>query len=303
MYVWPDSVDERSSGSGASGLLTVLSVLVPIPFCSRGKLYEIGSDEHFLPHTSHSLAASVLLAVVIQLHSLICEGAATWLASRLCLKVPWWPVTLEIISNQNNPIRIILSSRTDVSLSFMWSLTNLHTGCWYITATESTCSLSAYCMENYCLSYCWKGVFFPHCCAQTALQRLPWARHTVYRLTRLDHLFLRGNRGESEWRAEPQKSACKVPQRHRNYLCFTPGQRGWTELIQALRQCPALKVCLCSAFWTGSDQIEEGNASRTFPALAAFPLGLVQRGHLSSWYGDWRGCALHNSCLTWHGLL
>lgn len=50
-------------------------------------------QEFFLPHASLSLTAHAHSTAVVT-----CEGAVTWLASKLCLTVPLCQTTLEIIS-------------------------------------------------------------------------------------------------------------------------------------------------------------------------------------------------------------
>lgn len=69
-------------------------------------------QEHFLPHTSHRLTAHAHPTAVIQLHSVTCEGAVTWLASKLCLIVPPCQTTLEIISGD----------REEVALGKLWCI-------------------------------------------------------------------------------------------------------------------------------------------------------------------------------------
>lgn len=63
-------------------------------------------QEHFLPHTSHRLTAHAHPTAVTQLHSVLCEGAINWFASKLFLSVPWCQTTLEIISGDKEGVAL-----------------------------------------------------------------------------------------------------------------------------------------------------------------------------------------------------
>lgn len=63
-------------------------------------------QEHFLPRTSHRLTARAHPTAVIQLYSVTCEGAITWLPSKLCLSVPRCQTTLEIISGDREGVAL-----------------------------------------------------------------------------------------------------------------------------------------------------------------------------------------------------
>lgn len=56
-------------------------------------------QEFFLPHASLSLTAHAHSTAVVT-----CEGAVTWLASKLCLTVPLCQTTLEIISGDREEV-------------------------------------------------------------------------------------------------------------------------------------------------------------------------------------------------------
>lgn len=63
-------------------------------------------QEHLLPHTSHSLTVHAHPTAVIQLRSVTCEGAMTWLASKLCLTLSRCQTTLEIISGDRERVAL-----------------------------------------------------------------------------------------------------------------------------------------------------------------------------------------------------